>query len=155
MIPAHVVQIYQSSWPTTPSTTRGRGTRWTSAVTWCPTRPPPCSGEGNASPSPPREQPTYGCTSQRASLCSRWVNTDDDERMDRESFKEKGPNGASSLAFFQSLQCKSCCFLSYLRWLPCQTETLAATTAQPGTILACDTRSLFLPKPVSVLLYHW
>lgn len=97
MISVHVGQIYQSSWPTTPSITRGKGTRWTSAATWCPTLPPPCCGGGNASPSPQREQPTYGCTPQRASLCSRWVNTDNDicrwaetdEGKGRESFKEK------------------------------------------------------------------
>lgn len=110
MIPLHVGQIYQSSWPTTPSITHGRGTRWTSAATWCPTLPPPCCGGGNASPSQQREQPTYGCTLQRASQCWRWVNSDYDvcrwaetDDLDRKSIKKnnvlfEGSRAASSFA---------------------------------------------------------
>lgn len=66
-------QTSPSSWPTTPSTTHGRGTQSTSAATWCPTRRPLCCGRGSGSPSRPRPPPTPGCTRPRASQCWRWV----------------------------------------------------------------------------------
>lgn len=69
------LQTSPSSWPTTPSTTLGRGTQSTSAATSCPTRLPQCSGRGSASPSRPRPPQTPGCTRPRASQCSRWVQS--------------------------------------------------------------------------------
>lgn len=65
-------QISQSSSPTTPSSTRGRETRWTSAATWCRILPPPCCGGESASPSLQTVQLTRESTARRESLSWRW-----------------------------------------------------------------------------------